>query len=149
MIKPLAISNLSIVLEVLELQRLAYSVEAKLIGSEDISPLQETLEDLQASTETFYRWFEKDILAGVIAYKQSSYVLDIHRVIVHPGHFRKGIAKKLISFLETHLQTNKLLVVTASLNLPAVKLYQSLGFQTVRQQEVESGFWLTHFEKTL
>src|SRR3954451_20299808 len=85
------------VLRILEIQRDAYAVEARLIGSSDIPPLKETLEQLQQSREQFYGAFIDGTLAGVIAYQIDGDVLDIYRMMVHPDYFRRGITSALLN----------------------------------------------------
>ena len=58
--------------------------------------------------------------------------LDIHRLIVHPNHFRRGIAQHLLEFvLKLELNAKSYIVQTGALNLPAIGLYQKLGFTAV------------------
>ena len=96
--------------QVLTLQRESYLVEAALIGTADIPPLNETLEQLQACDETFYGWESDGSLVGIISYKLAESVVDIHRLFVHPDYFRQGIARKLLSFIEQTESCNCLTV---------------------------------------
>jgi ribosomal protein S18 acetylase RimI-like enzyme len=134
--------------QILELQRLSYRVEADLIGSDAIPGLQETLEQLQNCNETFYGFFEAQILCGAISFKLEHHTLDIHRLVVHPDHFRKGVAKSLLEFvLNLELKAERCVVQTGALNLPAIGLYQKLGFLELEQREVIPGLWVSVFEK--
>jgi ribosomal protein S18 acetylase RimI-like enzyme len=152
-IRFLDISSPELALKVHKLQKLSYAVEALLIGSFDIPPLLETLEDLQNSGETFYGFFKEDILAGVIAYKADEEILDIYRVMVHPDYFRQGIARAMLEFVEKQFletpetQCPRIIVATGSLNTPAKGLYESLGFKVSSEHEVEAGLKITTFEK--
>jgi hypothetical protein len=76
---------------VLALQRRAYRVEADLIGSEGIPPLWETLEELQACGESFLGAAVDGRLAGAISWRFDAATIDIHRLIVDPDHFRRGL----------------------------------------------------------
>ncbi|WP_157059235.1 GNAT family N-acetyltransferase [Viridibacillus arvi] len=38
--------------------------------------------------------------------------MDIHRLIVHPKYFRKGIAKMLLDFIECNIEGIKTIIVT-------------------------------------
>ncbi len=80
----------------LELQRRAYEVEAALIGSRDIPPLTETLEELQSSRETFLAVFVEGRIAGTVAYRLLRDTIDIHRLAVDPTCFRGGIGTALV-----------------------------------------------------
>ncbi len=117
----------------LELQRAAYQTEADLIGFQGIPALSETLEELQGSQEVFYGFYQPQLI-GAVSYKLESDGLDIHRLIVSPTHFRQGIARRLLEYLlQAQAGAARVVVQTGSLNLPALQLYQSLGF-TVRDQ---------------
>jgi ribosomal protein S18 acetylase RimI-like enzyme len=146
-VKPLNITHLDTALEVLALQHLSYRVEADLIGRDDLPPLLELLEDLQRCGETFFGLYAEDRLAGVIAYKLEDEVLDIHRVMVHPDFFRRGIAKTLLRYvLEQVCGHNRVIVQTGAANIPAKNMYRGLGFAEVEDIEVVSGLWITRFE---
>lgn len=100
MIGALDISDEREALRVLEVQRISYAVEARLIGSWDIPPLKDTVRSLRRCGETFCGYLVKGRLAGVLSYKAETAVLDIHRLVVHPDHFRKGIARSLFEHVE-------------------------------------------------
>ena len=135
-------------LKILELQRLSYPIEADLIGSDAIPGLNETLEQLQNCNETFYGFLEGQEILGAISFKLDVHLLDIHRMMVHPKYFRKGIAKALINFvLNLELGAKRCIVQTGSLNAPAIFLYESLGFQKLEQREVIPGLWVMTYEK--
>lgn len=132
----------------LEVQRAAYLVEAELIGSSAIPALQEDLEALQSSDEIFYGYWLDGELAGAISYKREGEVLDIYRLVVHPGYFRRGIGKALVSFVEgVEEGIERIIVSTGSRNAPAKRLYEGLGFSEVGVKEVIPGLWITLFEK--
>jgi hypothetical protein len=65
--------------KVLQLQRRAYRVEAELIGSEAIPPLQETLEELQGCKEDFLAAIVDRQLAGAISWRLTDGTIDIHQ----------------------------------------------------------------------
>lgn len=135
---------------VLALQKLSYRQEANLIGSDQIPPLRETLEALQQSTETFYGYFLSSQLAGAISYKRESDLLDIYRMMVHPDYFRRGIARALLQYVEgCEPGIKRIVVSTASLNVPARTLYKHQGFTATAEEEIIPRLWIIHFEKRL
>jgi ribosomal protein S18 acetylase RimI-like enzyme len=149
MIQFVEISNPREANQILELQKLSYRVEANLIGSDLIPGLFENLEQLQNCDETFYGFFEGEILCGAISFKLEQQTLDIHRVMVHPDHFRKGIAQLLLEFvLKLNLNVKRCIVQTGALNAPAIGLYQKLGFLEFEQREVAQNLWICKLEKT-
>lgn len=147
MIKEVNILEASVAKEMLEMQKEAYEVEAKLIGSREIPPLKETLDDLMACGEQFFGYYIEKELAGAISFKSTPEEIDIHRVMVSPKHFRKGIGRKLVIYLEERFKNKNLIVSTGAKNQPAVQLYTQLGFVKVGEQEVGNGLILAHFQK--
>ncbi len=149
MIRALDLSHEAQTTELLALQKVSYAVEAALIGTSGIPALKDTPQTLAACGETFYGYFEGDELVGVISYKRGG-VLDIHRLVVHPDHFRKGIGSSLVTFVEeTGRMFAKIVVSTGAKNHPARSLYRSLGFRETKEAEVAPALRVTFFEKTL
>lgn len=135
---------------VLRLQRESYKIEAEYIGSYEIPPLTETLKELINSGETFIGYFSEGELAGVLSYKFKKGIIDIHRVMVHPKFFRKGIAKNLVNYIENELETAEFMVVsTGAKNEPAVDLYLKLGFEKMDDRVFGNGIVVTNFKKKL
>lgn len=136
--------------QVLELQLASYKVEAKIIGYYDIPPLRDTIESLIECDEIFYGYMINDVLAGIISYKVTESILDIHRVAIHTNFFRMGIARKLVSFVEDiEKNINKIVVCTGKENLPAINLYFKKGYQKINDIEISKDVYLSKFEKTI
>lgn len=148
MIKRLDLTNMKIASSVLQLQMASYKIEAELINFYEIPPLKDTLDSLTECNEIFYGYFINDVLAGIISYKVIKNILDIHRVAIHPNFFKRGIAGKLISFIEKIENTiNKVVVCTGKENLPAVNLYLKNGYHKTQDIKISKGIYLTEFEK--
>ena len=104
---------------VVALQRVSYAVEAALIGTFDIPPLREMMHDLACCGETFYGYFAAGELVGVVSRKMETGVVDVHQLVVHPEHFRKGIAGSLLKHIEdTEAYLSSIVVSTGSKNPP-------------------------------
>ncbi|MFZ0577081.1 MAG: GNAT family N-acetyltransferase, partial [Psychrobacillus psychrotolerans] len=99
--------------------------------------------------EAFFGYYENEILCGVISIKVDDDEVDIHRLIVHPNHFRKGIAQLLLNFIETKFEVETIKVATGSKNNPAVSFYKKNGFQNIKELIVNEQLSLTFFEKKL
>ena len=150
MIRELNIQDNEMVQDILDIQIPAYQMEAALIEYWEIPPLKDTLEKIKASGESFYGYFEGEKLLGVISYMVDGDVMDICRLVVHVDCFRKGIAKKLLMYVETNMTgIKKMKVSTGSKNTPAMKLYKSQGFEKCQVVEVDEGLQITEFRKTL
>lgn len=134
----------------LALQIPAYQKEAELIHFHDLPPLKDTIETIQTCGETFYGFYQNEKLCGAVSYKIGQGVLDIHRLMVHPQHFRKGIAGKLLHFIISHEKNiTKVIVATGSENIPALKFYQKYSFQKSCEFKTAEGLSITAFEKKL
>ena len=149
MIKIIDISNSKNAEDVLNIQIPSYKVEAEIIGSYEIPPLKDTVYTLQHCGETFFGYYENEELCGVISIQIDDDDVDIHRLIVHPNHFRKGIAQLLLNFIETNFQIETIKVATGSKNIPAVSFYKKNGFQNIKEVIVNEQLSLTFFEKKL
>ncbi|GAA4716971.1 GNAT family N-acetyltransferase [Brevibacillus fulvus] len=150
MIRTLSLEQEQIARKVLEIQKLAYRVEAELIGYDDLPPLRDNLQSLQQCGETFYGYFVDEQLAGVISCKRTEQLLDIQRLVVHPAHFRKGIARSLLEhLLLTNRSAAKAIVSTGARNHPARSLYEQHGFSLTAERVVAPGLSLVFYEKQL
>ena len=150
MIKKINIKNLESAERVLSVQFPSYRIEAALLDNYEIPPLKDTVASLQNCDETFFGYFIDEELCGVISLKLEEDIVDIHRLFVHPNHLRKGIAKKLLYFLQEEFHdAKKMIVTTGSKNSPAVEFYQKNGFTMLKELTVEENLSLTLFEKNM
>lgn len=89
---------------------------------------------LQSDTACVFGAFEGDKLVGYVALE---WVLDegsLTNLAVIPDYRRKGIAEALVNELILHTESLKLQFVTLEVrvsNIPAIGLYQKLGFEQV------------------
>lgn len=148
MIKQLNVEDNLIAEDVIDLQKASYIVEAQLMNFYEIPPLKDTIDSIKKSDETFYGFYIENNLCGLISYKLEEKILDIYRVAVHPKYFRKGIARKLIQHIEDiNPKVEKVIVSTGAKNEPAIRLYLSLGFQTIKTVEALKAVYIQCFEK--
>lgn len=150
MIKKINIKNLESAERVLSVQFPSYRIEAALLDNYEIPPLKDTVASLHNCDETFFGYFIDEELCGVISVKLEEDIVDIHRLFVHPNHLRKGIAKKLLYFLQEEFHdAKKMIVTTGSKNSPAIEFYQKNGFTMLKDLTVEENLSLTLFEKNM
>lgn len=148
MIKQIEIRSKEVAKEVLKLQRVSYQVEAEYIGTNDIPPLKETLGELVNCGENFLGYMAEERFAGVLSYKLDKGIVDIHRVMVHPDYFRRGIAKDLIGYLELmYPAVGEMIVSTGAKNNPAVQLYLKLGFERLEDKIYSDHIHVANFAK--
>ncbi|MBV5122615.1 bifunctional GNAT family N-acetyltransferase/GrpB family protein [Bacillus halotolerans] len=132
--------------EIIDVQKPAYVKEAELIGFDGIPALHEKAEDIRASQEQFAGYREDGKLLGVISYEKFMHELTICRLVVHPDGFRKGIGRALVQFvIDQNEDAEKIEVVTAEKNSPAVSLYTQAGFVKTKTVKASEGLFLSVF----
>ena len=143
-------SDAGVATALLELQRQAYEVEAALIGSRNIPPLTEALEELQGSRETFLVVFVEGSIVGAVSYRLLRDTIDIHRLAVDPTCFRGGIGTALVrAALSAEPSARHAIVQTGADNEPARSLYLREGFEQTDELEVAPGLRVARFCKLL
>jgi ribosomal protein S18 acetylase RimI-like enzyme len=136
--------------ELLELQREAYRVEASLIGSNEIPPLHESLEELQHCGETFLGVRVQGRLAGCVSWKFDGETIDLHRLVVDPAQFRSGVGTALVrAALAANPGASCAIVQTGASNKPAKALYLKEGFTLTDEIEPIPGLPVACFSKQL
>ena len=138
MIRRIDNTNPDMAAHILRVQIPAYRVEARLMNFDGIPPLQDTLESIQASDETFLGYFAADDeLCGFLSFEEEQNGYTICRLVVHPDHFRKGIGKALLyHFMSEVGKSQKVAVSTGATNEPALNLYKRFGFQQIGLLEI-------------
>ena len=92
------------------------------------------------SKEIFIGYYEDDQLLGVLSYEENEDFVDICRLVVSPASFRKGIGRQLVSYVVEEIRGNRDVIVSTGLkNIPAVTLYEKLGFKQERTVEIAPG----------
>jgi ribosomal protein S18 acetylase RimI-like enzyme len=146
----LDVADPSVASRLLDLQRKAYRVEADLIGSDEIPPLRESLAELQSCGETFLGAFVDGALAGAISWKLDGETIDLHRLVVQPARFRRGIGVALVrAALASEPSVRRAIVQTGADNEPAAALYLQEGFARIDEIEPVPGLRVTRFTKRL
>jgi len=110
-------------------QTAAYRQEASLLDIRDFPPLDRTVEDIMASSDSFFGAFDGEELLGVISLEQrNENEVSISSLTVAPPFQRLGVAKALVAYTAGWVKSQKLSVSTAAKNAPALALYEQLGF---------------------
>jgi ribosomal protein S18 acetylase RimI-like enzyme len=134
-VAPLDLADDATVAELVALQRASYGVEAELIGAPSLPPMHETPEQLRACGETFLGLRRTGRLVGAVAYKRDDGTVDIHRLVVHPAAFRRGVATDLLDALEAReADARHWIVGTSAANAPALALYERRGFRVTEER---------------
>lgn len=126
----------------------AYALEAALIGCPEFPPLNESLEDLSRSGDTFLGFWKEGRIVGTLSFNRRTDPVVITRLVVSPGHLRQGIATALMTELMHGLSfADSVSVSTAQANAPAVSLYRRFGFRSKCVSVSAEGISLVHLTK--
>ncbi|ABY44265.1 GNAT family N-acetyltransferase [Bacillus mycoides] len=149
MIHKLLPDSFEVATSILQVQIPAYTVEAAYINSTAIPRLYDTVYDIQNCDETFYGYFSGNKLVGFISFIQEENLIDIHRLVVSPDFFKKGIATKLLLYIFNMFPpTMAYIVQTGKTNTPAITLYKKYDFIEVTDIELPDGIVITQLKKT-
>ena len=134
--------------EVVTLQRASYRIEADILGARTLPVLKESPRKLRRAREHFLGAFEGERLVGAVSWKRKGALVDIHRLVVHPDCFRRGIANALLDALEAlQPDAERWMVATGAVNEPARKLYEGHGFVAVGEQLVDGSITIVTYER--
>ncbi len=132
----------------LSLQRAAYRVEADLLGVVTLPALTESAAQLRASGESFLGAYDGPRLVGAVSWRREGTLLDIHRLVVHPDAFRRGVGSRLLHALEgVEHDVTRTIVATGAANPPARGLYESRGFTPHEERTAPGGVPIVIYER--
>jgi GNAT superfamily N-acetyltransferase len=133
---------------VVTLQRASYRIEADLLGARTLPALKESPRKLRRTGERFLGAYEGERLVGAVSWKRSGPLVDVHRLVVHPDRFRRGIAGALLDALEhTEPDAERSIVATGAANEPARRLYERRGFTPVDEHLAAGSIPIVTYEK--
>ncbi len=142
---PIDISDRALAERVVEIQRAAYAVEARLMDFDGIPPLHEEINDVQRHDAlSWWGAFADSELVGIIAWHDHGDSLEIDRLAIDPSRARQGFGRQL---LHTLPDAHVIDVSTGSANHPAIALYQSEGFELIGTTEVADGKFTSQFRR--
>jgi GNAT superfamily N-acetyltransferase len=130
------------------LQRASYRVEADLLGARTLPALKESPRRLRRTREQFLGALEGERLVGAVSWKRNGSLVDVHRLVVHPDRFRRGIAGLLLDALEEREgDAERSIVATGAANAPARRLYERRGFTAVEEHLAPGSITIVTYEK--
>jgi ribosomal protein S18 acetylase RimI-like enzyme len=135
---------------ILDLQKLAYHIEAILYHDWSIPPLTQTLAELRAE---FTDWKilkanrDNRIIGSVRAIERKG-ICSIGRLMVHPQHQRQGIGGRLMQTIESMFpEAARFELFTGSKSEGNIRLYERLGYYSSRSERISANLSLMFFEK--
>ena len=136
--------------EILALQKLAYTSEAKLHGDFQIPPLVESLNELRDKFKThfFLKAISDGKIIGSVRVLQKDNTCHVGRLMVHPDFQNHGIATKLLMEIEEIFPCGRLELFTGEKSIKAIHLYEKLGYKRFKAEKPAGNVTLVFLEKT-
>jgi len=144
-------ANINDAQEILDLQKLAYTMEAERYNDYSLPPLIQTLAGIQddfAKMIVLKAEVDGKIVGSVRAYAEGG-TCYIGRLIVHPDHMGQGIGTKLMHSIEVEFKNvQRFELFTGQLTAGALHIYSKMGYQEFKRKEMET-HTLVFLEKIL
>ena len=137
--------------QIMDLQKLAYLSEAKLVNDYSIQPLTQTLEDLQNEFNKSIVLKVMDnqrIIGSIRAYedKEKNRVY-VGKLIAHPDYQNKGIGSKLLLAIETYFENKTFELFTSSKSEKNLHIYKKHGYKEFKRKSVDGDYEIVFLEK--
>jgi ribosomal protein S18 acetylase RimI-like enzyme len=139
MIESIDHRSASVANEIYTIFQASYRIEAGLVGSDDFPPLRRSASDIRSSSSQFLGERIGVDLASVVEFSQSGDDLSIDSLVVHPQYFRRGLAGQILRSLLANYQWKNADVETAAANMPALVLYEKMGFTESKRWQTVDG----------
>lgn len=136
--------------EILKLQYLAYQSEAALFGNKDIPPLKQTLEEVISEYEAgivLKMTGENGKIIGSVRAREKDGTVYIGKLMVDPGHQRKGYGRRLLLEVEKYFPGKRYELFTSTRSKDNIRLYESAGYKQFDQKAVDDELVFVYMEK--
>ncbi|HNX81608.1 MAG TPA: GNAT family N-acetyltransferase [Candidatus Omnitrophota bacterium] len=136
--------------EILELQKLAYQSEAEIYNDFSLSPLRQTLAEIQKDfeTKTFLKAVMNDTIVGSVRAYVRADTCHIGRLIVHPLYQNLGIGQKLLREIESYFgYVKRYELFTSHQSKRNIYFYKKFGYTTFKTEEVSEQRKRLYLEK--
>ncbi|MCP5106781.1 MAG: GNAT family N-acetyltransferase [bacterium] len=128
-------------LQIHRLSQSAYQIEAELLGVTEFPPLNRTVDDILNSSSQFFGCTKNnDLVAAVEIENTGHHHIHIAGLVVSPDCFRQGLGRRLVLWTLEQIKWKVATVSTDSANIPAIRLYEKLGFQKSSQRRLDENF---------
>ncbi len=138
--------------EILSLQKLAFRREAVIYNDFNISPLVQTLNDIDKDfrRQIFLKaTIEGRIIGSVRAFANGE-TCFVGRLVVHPDFQNQGIGTKLMNEIESLFRTcRRFELFTGNKSERNIYLYQKAGYKIFKTEKITDNITLVYLEKTL
>lgn len=139
--------------EILLLQKRSFEPVAREYGLQSIPPTRQTAEEIMEECFSTMRpgILLKIVLDGIIVGSVRAYEQDgtayINKLMVDPGYQHRGLAKKLMSAIESCYGGRRKELFTGSRSAGNIRLYESLGYRKYDEKIQDQKTTLVYMEK--
>ncbi len=136
--------------EILNLQKLAFQIQAEIYNDYSIPPMIQTLEEIENDflQQTYLKAvYIKKIIGSVRAYQEKD-TCYIGRLIVHPDFHNQGIGTELINKIESIFNDAKRYgLFTSNKSKKNLYLYKKLGYKPLKIKKKNENLQIVYLEK--
>ncbi|MDR1830222.1 MAG: GNAT family N-acetyltransferase [Candidatus Fibromonas sp.] len=137
--------------KILNLQKLSFLSEAKLLNNFSIRPLTQTQEELESEfAKSIILKLEdesKEIIGSVRAYEEGGRVY-VDKLIVHPDYQNRGIGTSLLNAIEMFFEDKVFELFTSSKSENNIRFYERSGYREFKREPAADGVELVFMEKS-
>jgi len=137
--------------KILNLQKLSFLSEAKLLNNFSIRPLTQTQEELESEfAKSIILKLEdesKEIIGSVRAYEEGGRV-HVDKLIVHPDYQNRGIGTSLLNAIEMFFEDKVFELFTSSKSENNIRFYERSGYREFKREPAADGVELVFMEKS-
>jgi GNAT superfamily N-acetyltransferase len=136
--------------EILTLQRIAYTIEAKNYNDYPIDPLVETLEEWKETfkTHTVLKAMVNGKIIGSVRVLDKNGTCYVGRLMVHPNYQNHGIGTKLLNEVEDRFSScSRFELFTGNKSTKNLYLYEKHGYKAFKTVPIADNLQLVFLEK--
>lgn len=136
--------------QILDLQKLAFTREARLHNNYNIQPMTQSLEEVEAEykTKIFLKIEDGSKIIGSVRANLNGEECWVNKLMVHPEYQCRGIGKSLLLEIEKYFpEVKKFKLATSTKSYGNIRLYESTGYVTVKIEKMHDGVEGVFMEK--
>ena len=136
--------------EILRLQYLAYQSEAALCGTQDIPPLKQTLQEVEAEFRAgliLKLADERNRIIGSVRAREQDGTVFIGKLMGHPDYRCRGYGSMLLSEIEQRFPGRRYELFTSTRSIDNIRLYERAGYRVFDRRAVNAELVFVFMEK--
>ena len=145
------IANREDLTEILDLQKKAYTSEAKLYKNFNIQPMVQVLDELidEYNKGIILKVVENRKIVGSVRLYEENGNVHVGKLIVHPDYQNRGYGKKIMRGAEICYKKVRYEIFTGYKSLRNISIYEKLGYKKFKEVYGSDGTKLIYLEKII